>query len=129
MSTASNRRSAFFVSDRTGKTAESIGFSLLSQFDAIAFECKTYSFVNTSAEARRVAGKIHQQALATGKQPLVFSTLVDAEIQKPFSSVDACVISLFDAFISPLEKSLQMSSSHSMACLMRNTVTINTGIR
>ena len=114
MSTASIKRSAFFVSDRTGKTAESIGHSLLSQFDAIAFECKTYSFVNTGAEAQRVAGKIQQDALATGQQPLVFSTLVDAAIQKPFSSINACVISLFDTFISPLEKSLQLSSSHSM---------------
>ena len=114
MSIASIKRSAFFVSDRTGKTAESIGHSLLSQFDAIEFECKTYAFVNTGAEARRVAGKIQQDALATGQQPLVFSTLVDAGIQKLFASIDACVISLFDTFISPLEKSLQMSSSHSM---------------
>ena len=114
MSDCVKKRSIFYVSDRTGKTAESIGESLLSQFDGIEFEHKTYSFVNSEADAQLVASEIQQNAIRTGMEPLVFSTLVNNEIQQFISSTDACVISLFNAFIEPLEKSLQIESSHTI---------------
>ena len=107
-------RTVFFVSDRTGKTAEYIGESLLSQFDGIRFEQQSFSFVNSSAEAGRIARQIRQNAAATGRQPLVFSTLVDEALQELIASTGACVISLFNAFIDPLEKSLGVKSSHTI---------------
>ncbi len=109
-----NKRSVFFVSDRTGKTAESLGQSLLSQFDGIEFECRTYAFISTEIEAHFVASEIKKDSIATGQQPIVFSTLVNDEVQQFISSTDACVISLFNAFIEPLEKSLQIKSSHTI---------------
>ena len=114
MSNCVKKRSVFYVSDRTGKTAESIGESLLSQFDDIEFEHKTYSFVNSKADAQRIANVIQQNAITTGMEPLVFSTMVNEKLQRYISSTDACVISLFNAFIEPLEKSLQTESSHTI---------------
>lgn len=114
MNTESNKRSVFYVSDRTGKTAELIGHSLLSQFDGVKFEHKSFSFVNSATEAQLVASEIQQNAIITGNEPLVFSTLVDEELQQLISSTDACVISLFNSFIEPLENSLAMASSHTM---------------
>jgi len=106
MNTESNKRSVFYVSDRTGKTAELIGHSLLSQFDGVKFEHKSFSFVNSATVAQLVASEIQQNAIITGNEPLVFSTLVDEELQQLISSTDACVISLFNSFIEPLENSL-----------------------
>ncbi|RKZ49100.1 MAG: hypothetical protein DRQ58_02850 [Gammaproteobacteria bacterium] len=114
MNTDLDKHSVFFVSDRTGKTAESLGQSLLSQFDGIEFVYKTYSFVSTEIEAHFVASEINKDSIATGQQPIVFSTLVNDEVQQFISSTDACVISLFNAFIEPLEKSLQIESSHTI---------------
>lgn len=114
MSDCVKKRSVFYVSDRTGKTAESIGESLLSQFDDIEFEHKTYSFVNSKADAQRIANVIQQNAITTGMEPLVFSTMVNEKLQRYISSTDACVISLFNVFIEPLEKSLQTESSHTI---------------
>ena len=116
-------RTVFFVSDRTGKTAEYIGESLLSQFDGISFEQQSFSFVNSSAEAARIAGQIRQNALATGRQPLVFSTLVDEALQEMIASTGACVISLFNAFIDPLEKAWGSNPRTPSADRMRNTAT------
>lgn len=45
-------RSAFFVSDRTGITAESLGHTLLTQFDTVEFKRETIPFVDT-VEKRR----------------------------------------------------------------------------
>ncbi|MCG8325142.1 MAG: kinase/pyrophosphorylase [Thiotrichales bacterium] len=114
MSKRKNKRSVFFVSDRTGKTAESIGESLLSQFDGIEFSDRTYPFVTNIEKAVRVASLIQKERLKTGESPLVFSTLVNPELQDVISETDACVISLFDAFIAPLEESLGIESSHTM---------------
>ncbi len=114
MNDNSNKRSVFYVSDRTGKTAESIGQSLLSQFNGIEFDHKTFPFVCTASEARLVADEIQKNTLITGKEPIVFSTLVNDDIQQFISSTNACVISLFNAFIEPLEESLQIDSSHTI---------------
>ena len=114
MNDNSNKRSVFYVSDRTGKTAESIGQSLLSQFNGIEFDHKTFPFVCTASEARFVADEIQKNTLVTGKEPIVFSTLVNDDIQQFISSTNACVISLFNAFIEPLEESLQIDSSHTI---------------
>jgi [pyruvate, water dikinase]-phosphate phosphotransferase / [pyruvate, water dikinase] kinase len=114
MKDISSKRAVFYVSDRTGKTAESLGQSLLSQFDGVEFSDRTFAFVITEMEAHFVAGEIQREYEASGVQPIVFSTLVNDDIQQFISSTDACVISLFNSFIEPLEKSLQVESSHTI---------------
>jgi hypothetical protein len=47
-----NQRTAFFVSDRTGLTAEMLGRSLLSQFDGIEFQRVTLPYLDTAEQAR-----------------------------------------------------------------------------
>jgi regulator of PEP synthase PpsR (kinase-PPPase family) len=42
-----NRRTVFFLSDRTGITAEMLGNSLLSQFEDVAFRRITIPFVDS----------------------------------------------------------------------------------
>ena len=114
MSVEKNRRSVFYVSDRTGKTAESIGESLLSQFDSIEFNDKTFPFVTNENKAKRTAECIEEEEKRTGQPPLVFSTLVNSELEAIIGQTNACVISLFNAFIEPLEASLGVESSHTM---------------
>lgn len=114
MDNKQNKRSVFYISDRTGKTAESLGQSLLSQFDGVEFSDRTFAFVITEMEAHFVAGEIQREYEASGVQPIVFSTLVNDDIQQFISATDACVISLFNSFIDPLEKALQVKSSHTI---------------
>ncbi len=107
-------RPVFFVSDRTGKTAESIGQSLLTQFEGFEFGYFYFPFISTEEEAQLVAEEIVK---ATGKyrvQPLVFSTLVGERMQDIIAGSNACVIDLFKTFIVPLEESLEIQSSHNM---------------
>ena len=52
-----DRRTVFFLSDRTGITAEMLGNSLLTQFDEIAFQRVTIPFVDS---AERIAEAIRQ---------------------------------------------------------------------
>lgn len=114
MNVEKKTRSVFYVSDRTGKTAESIGESLLSQFDSIEFSDKTFAFITNEKKAEWAAECIEDEEKRTGKPPLVFSTLVNSELEAIIGQTNACVISLFNAFIGPLESTLGVESSHTM---------------
>ena len=46
------RRTVFFVSDQTGVTAETMGHSLLTQFDGMDFRPVTLPFITTVDKAR-----------------------------------------------------------------------------
>src|SRR5271169_2052132 len=59
----SKHRSAFFISDRTGLTAEVLGRSLLSQFDGIEFRRVTLRYIDTPGKARDVVAQINEAAL------------------------------------------------------------------
>ena len=46
-----NRRTAFFISDRTGITVEMLGNSLLTQFDVVEFRRITLPFIDNMDKA------------------------------------------------------------------------------
>ena len=70
-----NRRTVFFVSDQTGVTAETMGHSLLTQFDGLEFRQVTLPFISTADKAEEAVGKINATAVDDGMRPIVFSTL------------------------------------------------------
>ena len=61
-----NRRTVFFVSDRTGITAEMLGNSLLSQFDEIEFQRLTIPFVDSAEKIAAVIEQINETTGARG---------------------------------------------------------------
>ncbi len=106
------KRTVFFVSDRTGLTAESYGKSLLAQFPGFAFDSLLHPFVDDVDRAVAVAAAIDAAAAGNAHQPVVFSTLVDEKLQAIIGATDACVINLFGTFLDPLEKCLGVKSAH-----------------
>lgn len=105
-------RSVFFVSDRTGITAENLGHALLTQFSALEFEHHSLPFIDSENKARYAASIINETAQASQQQPLVFSTLIDDNYRRIIAASQANIIDFFDAFIKPLEMVLQTPSSH-----------------
>jgi len=110
--TTSDRRTVFFVSDRTGITAEMLGNSLLSQFEDFNFKRETIPFVDTSEKIDAVLRRIDDVARAEGKRPLVFSSIVEDVMSAQLGKDNALVLDLFQVFIAPLEAELKAKSSH-----------------
>lgn len=108
------KRSAFFISDRTGLTAETLGRSLLSQFDGIAIKRLTLPYVDTAAKARDAVALINATAQADGLRPLLFSTLMLPEVREIIARSNALILDLFEMFIAPLEAELGTPSSHAI---------------
>ncbi len=107
-------RDVFFVSDRTGVTAETLGLSLLTQFNGIKFKKHTRRFVDTLEKARAVAAEICQMARDMNTRPIVFSTLIDAEMRQTVAAAEGVFFDLMDTFISPLEVTLEQKSTHTI---------------
>jgi hypothetical protein len=109
---SANRRTVFFVSDRTGITAEMLGNSLLSQFESFDFQRRTIPFVDTPEKIAEVMAKIDATGASDGRRPLVFSSIVDEAMSAQLGHANALFLDLFQVFIAPLESELAAKSSH-----------------
>ena len=108
------KRVAYFISDRTGITAEMLGHSLLTQFEGVNFEEVTLPFVDTVEKAHEIVTRINDTAIQEGVRPIVISTLVNTEIAEIVGAANALFLDCFEIFISPLEKELGEHASHAI---------------
>jgi len=105
-------RTVCFVSDRTGVTAETMGNSLLTQFDGLLFRTITMPFVGNTEQARGVVGRINAIAQEERARPIIFCTLVDDEVRSIVKQANGLFLDFFAAFLGPLEIELNMGSAH-----------------
>lgn len=108
------KRLTYVISDRTGLTAEALCQSLLSQFPQVEFDIENLPFIDTVDKAQETAASLNEKAIRDGRKPLVFATLVNDEIREIIASANIVFFDLFDTFIGPLEKELELESSHSV---------------
>lgn len=98
-----NSRPVFFISNSTGITVETLGRSLLYQFSEIQFESHSLRFVDTNEKAKEAFVIINQRAHETNLRPIIFSTLVQAELRNIVAKANGLYLDIFDTFISSLE--------------------------
>jgi len=108
------KRTAFFISDRTGITAEMLGHSLLTQFEMVAFNEVTLPFVDSVEKAHATVQRINEQGEKDGVRPLLFSTLVNQDISVVVAKANALFLDCFEIFILPMEKELGVLASHAV---------------
>ncbi|MGB9428739.1 MAG: pyruvate, water dikinase regulatory protein [Gammaproteobacteria bacterium] len=108
------QRTVFFVSDRTGITAEALGRSLMSQFNGGKFRQVTLPFIASVDKAEEAVARINATGVEDGIRPIVFSTIVDDPMRVIIQRSDALYLDFFDTFIGPLERELGMKSSHTV---------------
>jgi regulator of PEP synthase PpsR (kinase-PPPase family) len=109
-----SKRKVYFVSDQTGVTVETLGQSLLEQFQGLEFTTETVPFVDSIDKALRVAEKINRAVESDGQKPIVFASLVQDAVRSVMRGCDAVVLDFFDAFLEPLEQELGIKSTHTL---------------
>src|SRR5678816_1285279 len=87
-----DRRTVFFVSDQTGVTAETMGHSLLTQFDGLEFRQVTLPFISTVDKAEEAVRRINSTAAE--------------DVRSVLRRGNALLLDFFDAFLGPLEGEL-----------------------
>ena len=109
---AVSRRTVFFVSDQTGVTAETLGHSLMTQFEGLEFRAVTLPFVLSVDKAHEAVRRINRAADEEGVRPIIFSTLVQDELRAIVVHANGLFLDMFSAFVGPLERELNMRSTH-----------------
>jgi len=108
------KRAVFFISDRTGITAETLGHSLLTQFSGIEFEQHTLPFVDSVERAEQAVAEINRFCEERAEPPMVFSTLIVDELRTIVMQSKGIFFDFFDAFIGPLEEEFHLQSTHTI---------------
>ena len=104
----------FFVSDGTGVTAETLGHSVMAQFEKLKYRQQRMPFVDSVDKARDVLQRIDEARVRDGRRPIVFSTLVNPEINRELRKANALILDLFESFVEPLENELGTKSTHTI---------------
>ncbi|MEO7478963.1 MAG: kinase/pyrophosphorylase, partial [Lysobacteraceae bacterium] len=101
-----NERLVFYISDGTGITAETIGHSLLTQFQGLSYITQRLSFVDTAEKAREAAQQVHAAGQLRGSRPIIISSVVDEELTAILETSGAMMLDVFGPFIGRLETEL-----------------------
>jgi regulator of PEP synthase PpsR (kinase-PPPase family) len=107
-----SRRTVFFVSDQTGVTAETLGHSLLTQFEGHEFDLVTLPFLDTLDKVDDALKLISDRAAEQSVRPIIFSTLVQDNLRDRFRPEKGILIDFFASFLPTLEDCLHSKSSH-----------------
>ena len=107
-----SRRTVFFVSDQTGVTAETMGHSLMTQFEGQEFRPVTLPFVSSVDKAQEAVRRINRAHEEEGIRPIIFSTLVQDELREIVMTANGLFLDFFAAFVGPLERELNTRSTH-----------------
>jgi regulator of PEP synthase PpsR (kinase-PPPase family) len=100
------RRTVFYISDSTGITAETIGNSILAQFEGVQFDTHRLPFTDTPAKAEAAALRIKTRYAQTGQRPIVVNTLADPSLCDVVAQSGALMIDVFAPFMGRLETEL-----------------------
>lgn len=107
-------RAAYFVSDGTGVTAETLGNALLVNFPGFKFKRHTVPFVDSEAEAHRVVEQISRET-PDDLEPMVFITLKQMSLRNILAGSKAAVIDLLAGHLTELEAALGTPASTEFA--------------
>ena len=100
------KRTVFFLSDRTGITAETLGHSLLTQFDGIQWVKVNIPFLDEMDKIKVAIDQINRVAAQEGFRPLVFSTLLKPETLEQIRQANCRVYDFFEMFIGSIEQEI-----------------------
>jgi len=115
-------RIVFIVSDGTGITAENFSQSILAQFEA-TFKHIRIPFVDKVDKAHDAVSNINQAASKYGVPPIVFTTVVNPELNAIVGKANGLILDMFQTFVAPLENALGIQSTHAMNRLHHNADT------
>lgn len=92
-------RTAFFISDGTAITAETLGRAILSQFASVPFETRVLPYVDSLERAEEAVEQINMAYQRDGLLPLVFDTIVNSDIREKINSAQSCNLDMYEGLI------------------------------
>jgi len=107
-----NERIVYFLSDQTGVTAETLGHSLLTQFNNQNFRHVTLPFIDTRDKAKEAVARINEAGREAALPPVIFSTMVQDDFRAIIREANGLHLDIFDVFLEPLAEELQETPTY-----------------
>lgn len=98
-------RTAFYISDGTALTSETFGHAVLSLFP-VQIKPRTLSFIDSPEKARQAVLEINAAYAESNEKPLIFHTIIDAEIKQIITSSAGIAYDFIDQYIAPIQAEL-----------------------
>ncbi len=94
---------AYFISNGTAITVETLGHSLLAQFPSLHFKTRTIPFIDTVEKARAVSEEIDRDLSQENSLPIVISTRARPELKAIIGHCKALILDPFSYCLPRLE--------------------------
>jgi len=107
-------RTVFYISDGTGISAETLGHSLITQFQNVLIQSHTLPYIDTEEKATQAVEHINKSYNLDNEKPIVFSTIVKPNVRNIIANSHSFVIDFFQSHLGSLEKELGMPSSQAV---------------
>ncbi len=108
------KRTVFFISDGTGITAETLGHSLMAQFDTVDFDQVTIPYIKDEQKLDEAIARINKASVEDDMEPVVFSTILNDDIRTKLAQSKCFMLDIFSSFLKPLEGALGAQSSYTV---------------
>ncbi|NQY43752.1 MAG: pyruvate, phosphate dikinase/phosphoenolpyruvate synthase regulator [Legionellales bacterium] len=102
----------FYISDGTGITAETLGHTLVTQFENLDIESITIPYVDTIEKAHSVVKRINDSFKKNNSAPLLMATIINNDIRKIISESKGNLFEFFSIFLQPLSNILKQPYTH-----------------
>ena len=105
------KHNIYFLSDRTGISAETLGRSLLSQFPDHEYHFTSLPFVDSENRLEQAIADIQKTTERSGLRPVIFSTLTNPALRQRLLAEDFFVFDFFATYLAPLQDALHQKAS------------------
>ncbi|GAB2190740.1 pyruvate, water dikinase regulatory protein [Sessilibacter sp. MAH2] len=105
-------RYAFFISDSTGITSQTLGNALLPLFQETKFHKVHLPYTDSLEKADQAVQQINEAAAKSGEKPLIFDTIMNPEIRDRIAGSEGFLMDIIGTFLPSLEKELGAVSSY-----------------
>ncbi len=105
-------RYAFYISDSTGITSQTLGNALLPLFKETKFHKIHLPYTDSIAKADEAVRQINEAAIKSGEKPLIFDTIMNPEIRDRIAASNGFLMDIIGTFLPALEKELGAVSSY-----------------
>ncbi|MFZ5765661.1 MAG: pyruvate, water dikinase regulatory protein [Thermodesulfobacteriota bacterium] len=100
-----NSKDVYYISDSTGILVTNLGQALTCQFPEINFVEESFPFVRAISTAKEILKTILKRS--SGRRPLVFVSIMDADIRQIFDNPEVEFFDIFGSLLDDLERSLE----------------------
>ena len=98
-------KDVYYISDSTGILVTNLGQALICQFPEVNFYEEKFPFIRTVAEAKKIMNHIMKRS--GGRRPIIFSTILDADVRAVFDSPEVEYFEAYGLFLEDLEIRLE----------------------